>query len=116
MLTIENDPMSSEANLEPIYEILLDFLIRNQQYKPTLVDFFITKISSLRHPQAENGKFFPGLAIAYCMHVLRWPEIYNFAMSENRDFYSKKMQRGMTDILNAYDDDWEDKDFYRRFT
>jgi hypothetical protein len=110
-----NDPVQSETELEPVYAELLEFLVKNERYRKELVVLLGEVIKSFRNPHAINGRFFPGMAIAYCMHVLRWPEIYNLAVSENHDFYSKKMQRGMADILNSYDDSWEDKDFYQRF-
>ncbi|WP_036165866.1 hypothetical protein [Massilia sp. 9096] len=114
-LVSENDPTLSEEELEPSYEILLNFLIRNQHNRQEIIEFLNAIIRSFRSPQTINSRFFPGMAIAYCMHVLLWQEIYDFALAENKEFYSRKMQKGMADILNAYDDDWDDKDLYRRF-
>lgn len=105
----------SETELEPSYELLLAFLKQHEHDRDELVSYINATILSYRNVNKGDEKLLPGLAIAYCMHVLRWPEIYAFADAENRNFYSKKMATGMTEILDAYSDDWDDKDFYRRF-
>ena len=111
----KSDEIDSETEMEPGYELLLDFLIKNESDKGELIEYLKSIILSYRNTEKRQEKFLPGLAIAYCMHVLRWPEIYDFSAAENKDFYSKKMSSGMSEILDAYSDDWEDKDFYHRF-
>lgn len=49
------------------------------------------------------------------MHELRWPEIYDFAEAENREYYVKRMETLMSNLIDAYSDDWEDRFFYERF-
>lgn len=105
----------SEADLEPNYEALLEFLIQHQEDRGELVGYINEIISSYRNISKSDTKLLPGFAIAYCMYELRWPEIFAFAEKENKDHYSKTMASGMTEILDAYSDDWDDKDFFRRF-
>lgn len=111
----KSDKIASETELEDNYEILLNFLIKNKDSREELVVYLKLIISAYRNEDKSHEKFLPGLAIAYCMHVLRWPEIHDFLISENINYYSKKMSSGMSEILDAYSDDWADKDFYRRF-
>jgi hypothetical protein len=110
-----DDTLLSESELEPSYELLLEFLVQHERDRDELVSYINEIIASYRNVNKSDAKFLPGLAIAYCMHVLRWHEIYAFADAENKNFYSKKMASGMTEILDAYSDDWDDKDFFRRF-
>jgi hypothetical protein len=109
-------PTLGEDKLEPLYGRLLDFLRMHEDYRKELASSLIGIMEKYRHSRESKQTLLPGSAIAYCMHELRWPEIYQFAESENRDFYSKRMATFMTDIMAAYDDDWEDKEFYRRFS
>ena len=114
-VTAASKPTLGEDKLEPLYERVLDFLKAHENDRANLVRSIRDIMQKYRHSRELKQKLLPSTVIAYCMHELRWPEIYQFAESENREFYSQRMSTLMTDIMAAYDDNWEDKEFYKRF-
>jgi len=104
-------PYASEPDLEPAYEVLLNFLIENQESESELVKYINAVIYSYREPEPN---LLTDMAIQYCMHILRWQGVYDFVESEIKEFYSKKLTNKMSGFLDAYNDDWEDKFFFCR--
>ena len=115
MVEKANIPTAGQDEVEPSYEKLLEFLADHPKERVFLSQKLIEIMSEYRFVRGTKVKLLPSAAIAYCMHELRWPEIYEFAKKENIAFYSKKMETLMTDIMSAYDDSWDDRDFYKRF-
>lgn len=109
------EPTLGEDELEPLYEKILGFLEEHSAYRVELAQRLIDVIGSYRFGRARQEPLLPSTAIAYSMHVLRWPEVLKFAEQEHLTFYAPKMATLMTGIMEAFDDDWEDKDFYKRF-
>ena len=107
---------AGEDELEPVYEEFLNFLIKNQDKKDDLIRALIGVIAGYRDARTSGRRLLPVTAIAYSMHELRWPEIYAFAESENKDFYSKKKATMMWDVMEAYSNDWQEREFYERFS
>lgn len=108
-------PELGEDELEPLYVELLDFLKLHSSERPLLSRLLVDDLEARR----DRGRREPRLpihAVAYCMHVLRWEEIREAAKRENDEFYSLRMGTAMYPIIDAFDDDWEDREFYRRFT
>lgn len=110
------DPLLGEDDLECVYEKFLNFLLEHPAEREMFVDEIIKILKMYRGAREHEGKLLPITAIAYSMHELKWPEIYEFANIENRDFYSKNMSTLMLEVISAYGDDWESKDFYKRFS
>ena len=109
------DPTVGEDQLETLYVQFLEFLLRSGEHRQRLVELILDVMKKYRTAREIKGRLLPGTAIAYAMYELRWPEIFSFAESENRDFYSKRMETSMSNLMNAYSDDWEDRIFYKRF-
>jgi len=109
------DPTFGEDRLEPLYVEFLEFIAKNEAHRQRLVDRILGVIRAYRTARAVKGRLLPGTAIAYAMHELRWPEVFDFAESENRKFYAARMDTSMSNIMDAYSDDWEDRIFYERF-
>jgi len=54
--------------------------------------------------------------IAFLMHVLRWTEIRDWARNQLRSMENPiKDGRPFVKIIAAFDDDWENKEFYKMF-
>ena len=104
-----------EDKREPLYAQFLEFLMSHEADHDQLVKSITGIMFRYRETPDANKKALPSTAIKYCMHALRWPEVYGFAKSENRDFYSQDRDPFMTDIMHAFHDEWPNKVFYRRF-
>lgn len=111
-----SDPTFGENELEPFYIELLEFLRQNERYRPQLVELILGEMRRYRTARTVKARILPGMAIAYVMHELRWPEVFNFAQAENREFYAERMETVMSNLMEAYTDDWEDRIFYERFS
>jgi TPR repeat protein len=105
----------SQDKREPLYEQILEFLMSHEADHDQLVKSITGIMFRYRETPNANKKVLPVTAIEYCMHALRWPEVYGFAKSENRDFYAQYRDPFMTDIMHAFHDEWPNKVFYRRF-
>lgn len=108
-------PTLGEDALEPMYEEVLGFLESHPAHRAELSQRLIDVMGRYRFGRERQERLLPSAAIAYSMHVLRWPEVLRFAEEENRVFYAPKMATLMTSIMAAFEDDWEDRDFYKRF-
>lgn len=65
---------------------------------------------------ALQGPSSPWEFIQFCLHSLRWPEMYNFIkVSKERDIDNLRARSIWEHLLSAFDDDWEDAEFYREF-
>ena len=104
-----------EDELEPLYEEVLEFLTSHPTHRAQLAQSLIDMMGKYRFSRERREKLLPSTAIVYAMHELRWPEILEFAQQENQAFYAPKMETLMNSIIAAYEDDWENKDFYKRF-
>ena len=109
-------PQLGEDALEPLYDELLGFLESHGSERALLAQFLVEEVKARRTHGTADGPRLPIQAIAYCMHVLRWSEVLDAAKRENDEFYSLQMGTAMQPIIGAFADDWEDRDFYRRFS
>jgi len=115
IIEASSDPSFGEDQLEPLYEEFLEFLSGHEEFRQELVECIVGVIKKYRTARHVKGKLLPGTAIAYAMHELRWPEVFSVAQAENREYYAKHMETSMTNLMDAYSDDWEDHIFYKRF-
>ena len=109
------DPTFGEDKLEPLYMGFLEFLAKNEDHRPQLAKRILDVMKGYRTGREVKGRLLPGTAIAYAMHELRWAEIFSFADYENREFYALRMETTMSNLMDAYSDEWEDRIFYERF-
>jgi hypothetical protein len=109
------NPTLGEDELEPLYEEVLSFLEAHAAHKAELSQCLIHIMAEYRFGREKDKTILPSTAIAYSMHVLRWSEVFEFAEQANRAFYATKMATLMTDIMEAFTDDWDDRDLYKRF-
>lgn len=109
------EPTLGEDELEPLYEEILGFLEAHSSHRAELAQRLIDVIGAYRFGRERRELLLPSTAIAYSMHVLRWSEILKFAEQEHCAFYAPKLATLMTSIMESFDDNWEDRDFYKRF-
>ena len=109
------NPDNGEVELESFYTDLLEFMIRNLEHRQHLVTILIEIVKQYRTAKTSRNRPLPGRAIAFAMHELRWREILDFANAENWEYYAKFKGTTMQDIIDAYEDDWEDALFYERY-
>ena len=99
------DPTFGEDQLEPLYVQFLEFLSMNEEHRQQLVELILDVMKRYRTAREVKGRLLPGTAIAYAMHELRWPEIFAFANSENREFYAKRMETSMSNLMDLFLED-----------
>lgn len=83
---------------------------------PFLVNQFLEAVLNFRH--ARNEGYLPSLsidAIAYCMHELRWTEIYNAAVDEHKNYFAKRKETTLVRLIDSFKDDWDEVQDYRRW-
>jgi len=55
--------------------------------------------------------------IQFCLHGLRWPEMYEFLQAARaKDINNMRARPVWEHLLSAFDDDWEDAEFYKEYT
>ncbi|MCP2041506.1 hypothetical protein L1281_002108 [Neisseria sp. HSC-16F19] len=79
-------------------------------YKDFIINFLINSM--------ENKTINSFELIPFCMHELRWIEIYDYVVEK----YNKAIEVNSWNeisfygsIINCYDDSWEDKDLYEYY-
>jgi hypothetical protein len=62
----------------------------------------------------------PGSAwefLQFCFHVLRWPEMRAFVREGlERDMNNLRARAVWSHVLESFDDDWDDAEFYKEFS
>ncbi|WP_313460689.1 hypothetical protein [Stenotrophomonas sp.] len=89
---------------EPTYRACLELIAGAPDQRETLSDLLIAMYESKRVSDEP---------IAYLMHSLRWSEVREWAERSLRsDPTAFATGAGRANILAAYFDDWENRDFY----
>ncbi len=95
----------SATNLEDDFQEFLQTLQNSPANRSDLALLLIETITGQRPS--------PEWLVAYCMRVLRWPEVRAAAEAEVR----KNLPRTLSDawdVLTAYDDDWTGSELFAR--
>lgn len=93
--------------IEPLLDDLLEFIVAHQECTDLLAPEFIGLLDTLP-PSAEE-------IVQYCMHELRWPVIREHVercLGRERDITRHRVYER---ILEAFDDDWNEREFYARY-
>jgi hypothetical protein len=89
---------------EPFYKKCLQLIGENPSLKQRIVSVFLELFTAHRISHEP---------LAYLMHVLRWPEIRASLESTCRQFSNPIVEAvDISKVLAAYDDNWEDREFY----
>ncbi len=63
-----------------------------------------------------DGKLISDEPVAFLMHALQWPEVRSWAVESLRTMASPEIHgRAYEKIINAYEPEWEHREFYRSF-
>jgi hypothetical protein len=106
---------SGDADIEAQYERLLFFLSTHVAERAAILQALIHNVREYRNARKGGGAFVSIDALAYCMHVLRWPEIYDAAVDEHVHYFSPRRDQMLLRIIDSFDEDWPDAICYRRF-
>jgi hypothetical protein len=89
---------------------------------PSLKEDFLARVRTTlerRHPWGSDEGSVPRELIELAAHELRWPEFKELAEARLRDIFKGDSSLASSDMVRsipaAYDDDWEDREFYRRY-
>jgi hypothetical protein len=94
-------------DFEPDLLAILNFTKQNLDQKDTLVQCFI----DLVYDRALG----PFEVIEFCMRELRWPEVADAAAERWRSTTDPRIHIVMKDILDVYEEHWEDADLYQYY-
>jgi hypothetical protein len=102
-------------SIEDLLEVLLQLMRRH----PDRRSEFVSELSNLIvHPApGELILAQPGITeiLECCMHDLRWPEIRSVLASIDVDGQDLRSRRWAERVLEAFDDDWDVADTYRKY-
>jgi hypothetical protein len=97
-------------------------VVRVLEEEPALRSSFISKVRralSLRSPERLDPGSMPVELIELVAHEMRWPELLQIADDRIQCFFSGDRALAVSDIASripaAFRDDWEDREFYRRY-
>jgi len=96
-----------DADLEPFCLRIVDIATRHPEFRTELVDGFKNIV---RDRDAGAWEI-----ILLCMHILRWPEIMNWAKGRHEECVATDDWRGepvYRAILEAFEDNWPDDGIY----
>ncbi len=93
--------------LEPALEVVLRFVQNHLDQRFEFVNAFL---DVLRDP--EKG---PPELVEYCMHELKWPEVREAIQAWLDSERSERVRHILRKQLLAFDENWNDANFYDRF-
>ncbi len=92
---------------EPNYLQCLDIIKGAPEMRPQFVDL----MTSLFDVNAVSDE-----SVAFLMHVLRWPEVREWAENSIRQMPNPiATGRPLEKVIEAFSDDWENQEFYELF-
>lgn len=94
--------------LEPSLLRILNHIKKNQHLKPEFVEYFSLLIN--------DGTVGPYEIIVFCMRELQWQEVADAALNEIEENDDPRIISVMNDILEVYEDEWEDEDLYEYYS
>jgi|GEM_PF-2346789 len=89
---------------EPFLLAILRFCQQNEASHTVLVACFEQILT--------GDKRVPLEAVEFCMHTLRWNEIYSLTARLIREATNPRVQSSLSHVLNSFDPEWEDRDLY----
>lgn len=95
-------------DLEPYLLDILKFTKNNLELKSKLAKSFIKIINDHRNGPLE--------IVMFAMRELRWEEVMMAALERKRTSTDPRVWTGMNDVLDVYEDDWEDADMYEYYS
>src|SRR5437879_3801660 len=102
------EPLSEGVDqIEPLLEDLLQSIARHGECRAALEVRFEELLNDLPGGAVE--------ILQYCMHELRWRGVEEYAKSRLDGETRVVRRRSLERILEAFDDNWSERDLYARF-
>ena len=112
---IENLEKNYDESTESAYEELLDLIKNNISHYDWIKEKIKETIREFKNSRNGRKIILSIDAIAFCMFELRWEEILDCAKIEHKEYFSKKMETTLIILINAFNDNWEQKIDYKRY-
>lgn len=99
--------MPDFQSVEPLYDLILELVQSDLSFRPVFKGQLLELLFS-DHDHLE--------LIEYCAHALRWPELkasFEELLAATKDLRARYV---IERILNAFDDNWDLRDVYRRWS
>ncbi len=94
-------------SVEREFNAVLDYVLMHPDAREDFIKAFMDII--------DEGILSPGL-VEYCLHGLRWTELKQKIQASLHSEKSERSRYFLKSILEAFEDDWNMKDFYDRFS
>jgi hypothetical protein len=101
--------------IEQSYEDLLVFLMAHESSRAALTERLCLIVKDYRHARDSGPSELSVDALAYCMHELRWLEVKEAAMAEQREYFSARREDFLWRLIDAFEVDWKKSSSYARF-
>ena len=98
-----NAPVGTQQ-FELSFVKVLEFIKAHNESTAEFKDFFVQMLN--------NESLGPWELIAFCMHDLRWPLILDEAQMKLTKSDDHRVQRIMSNVIDAYSESWGDLDIY----
>lgn len=107
--------ISYSPEIEFSYDKLLNFLLANTADRGILSREIVATVGEYKNVRRTGDVLLSVDALAYCMHLLRWPEVLAAAEKEHTLHFSQKADSTLIPLIDSFRDDWEESVDYRRF-
>ena len=106
---------ANERAIEQSYDDLLAFLMAHESSRALLSERLCSIVKSYRHARDTGPSELSVDALAYCMHELRWLEVKEVALSEQREYFVGRREDFLWRLIDAFEADWMKSSSYARF-
>lgn len=96
-----------QSAAEPIFEEVANFAGRSPAARSVLVEALLQVLSNPKMPLE---------LVEYCAHALRWVELREKVEQRLEDARDLRARAALERLLEAFEDDWNQSDIYRRFS
>jgi hypothetical protein len=97
-----------DVNLEPMFSTVLELVIAHPELRAEFAHGFVFVLGDY-----HRG---PHHLVEYCMHELRWSEVYDSVLKLLAEERSERVRQILRSVLDAYSADWSGVGFYSRFS
>lgn len=102
--------------IESLYEELLDLLKTNVHLQQEYTKALKSAVLQFRNARREGPGILSIDAIAYCMHELRWDDVLQAALEEQRSYFIPRQESTLVRLIEAFEDDWLEAESYERYS
>lgn len=106
--------LASTYDFEPAFVRLLEYTLQHPEVREHAVQQFLLFLL----PGCGGGVGYCPELVPFCMHKLRWEEVYGVVNEWAATAYANDDMRSLpvfSDILQAYADEWDDASMYQYY-